>query len=67
MEADIYPGEEVLNNPEYELKDVTYNVADEIDKGYNTSKSRYTNVRTNVLALFPSSRDRMDCPGPVPV
>ncbi len=52
MEADIYPGEEVLNNPEYELKDVTYNVADEIDKGYNTSKSRYTNVRTNVLALF---------------
>ncbi len=31
---------------------MTYNVADEIDKGYNTSKSRYTNVRTNVLALF---------------
>ena len=52
MEADIYPGEEVLENPEYELKDVTYNVADEIKKGYNKSKSRYTNVRTNVFALF---------------
>ncbi len=52
MEADIYPGEEVLKNPEYELKDVTYNVADEIEGGYNTNKSRYTNVRTNVMALF---------------
>lgn len=52
MEADIYPGEEVLENPEYGLKDVTYNLADEIDKGYNKGKSRYTNVRTNVFALF---------------
>lgn len=52
MEADIYPGEEVLNNPAYELKDVTYNLAEEIEKGYNESKYRYTNVRTNIMALF---------------
>lgn len=52
MEADIYPGEEVLTDPRYELKDVTYNVADEINKRYNETKYRYTNVRTNIMALF---------------
>lgn len=52
MEADIYPGEDVLKDPANELKDVTYNAAEEINNRYNESKYRYTNVRTNVMALF---------------
>ena len=50
MEADIYPGEEVLGNSLYGLKDPTYNFAE--DMNYNFTKYRYTNVRTNVKTLF---------------
>ena len=50
MEADIYPGEEVLGNSLYELKDPTYNFVEEMN--YNFTKYRYTNVRTNVKTLF---------------
>lgn len=50
MEADIYPGEEVLGNSLYGLKDPTYNFAEEMN--YNFTKYRYTNVRTNVKTLF---------------
>lgn len=50
MEADVYPGEKAFDNAEYELKDPTYNYAEEMN--YNFSKYRYTNVRTHVKTLF---------------
>lgn len=50
MEANVYPGEEAFSNPDYELKDPTYNFVEEMD--YNFNKYRYTNVRTNVKTLF---------------
>ena len=44
MEADIYPGESVLTESIYALKDPSYNFIEEM--GMNYSKYRYTNVRT---------------------
>lgn len=52
LEADIYPGEAILSDPFYGLKDVTYSPVEEVKNRYNENKSRYTNIRSHVMALF---------------
>lgn len=44
MEADVYLGEESLNNASSGFKSVTYNLLDEVDM--NFQKSRRTNIRS---------------------
>jgi Outer membrane receptor for Fe3+-dicitrate len=48
MEADVYLGEESLNNPSYGFKSVTYNLLDELNM--NFKKSRHTNIRSYIHA-----------------
>ncbi len=50
MEAEIYPGLEPFSDPVYELKDASFNLADEMNR--NFSKRRYTNTRTFLHAKF---------------
>lgn len=50
MEAGIYTGHSAFDNPLYELKDATFNLADEM--AGNFMKRRYTNTRTFVHAKF---------------
>lgn len=50
MEAAIYTGHNAFDNPVYELKNPTFNLADEMDR--NFSKRRYTNTRTFIHANF---------------
>ena len=50
MEASIYPGETQFDNPEYELKDPTFNPIEEMN--YNFNNYRYTNVRSYVHATI---------------
>nr|WP_320000601.1 SusC/RagA family TonB-linked outer membrane protein [uncultured Draconibacterium sp.] len=44
MEADVYLGEESLNNPAYGFKSVSYNLLDELNK--NFQKTSRTNIRS---------------------
>ncbi|WP_289287676.1 SusC/RagA family TonB-linked outer membrane protein [uncultured Duncaniella sp.] len=50
MEAAIYTGHNAFDTPVYELKNPTFNLADEMDR--NFSKRRYTNTRTFIHANF---------------
>lgn len=50
MEAEIYPGYEAFDNPDFELKDCTYNLNEEMNRNFN--KYNYTNVRTYIHGLF---------------
>ena len=50
LEADIYPGHEAFSNPDLELKDCTFNLAQEMNR--NFSNTRYTNTRTYINTLF---------------
>ena len=43
-------GHNAFDNPVYELKNPTFNLADEMDR--NFSKRRYTNTRTFIHANF---------------
>ncbi len=48
LEADVWLGEESLNNPDYGFKPVTYNLLDELDM--NFQNTRRTNIRSFVHA-----------------
>lgn len=50
MQADVPLDLPTLSNPDYELKDASYNLLDERD--WNFSKYRNTNIRSYVQALF---------------
>ncbi|MDE5960661.1 MAG: TonB-dependent receptor plug domain-containing protein, partial [Duncaniella sp.] len=50
MEAAVYTGHNAFGNSVYELKDPTFNLADEMNR--NFSKRRYTNTRTFLHANF---------------
>ena len=49
MEANIIPTEVAFSDPTLELKDPTYNLAE--DLGMNRRKYNYTNIRTHIQAL----------------
>lgn len=48
LEADVYTGEESLQNPAYGFKPVTYNVLDEVNMNFD--RARRTNIRSFVHA-----------------
>lgn len=50
MEAEIYPGYDAFNNAALELKDCTFNLANEMNKNFRDN--RYTNTRAFIHANF---------------
>lgn len=50
LEADVYLKEDAFSNPDFELKDHSYNLVNEMDRNFR--KYRYTNTRTYLNALF---------------
>ena len=50
LEADVYLNEDAFSNQDYELKDNSYNLINEMER--NIRKYRYTNTRTYIHSLF---------------
>lgn len=50
MEAGVYLKEDAFSNPDFELKDNSYNLVNEMERNFR--KYRYTNTRTYIHSLF---------------